>query len=92
MTEVELDLAGSEVYEAVKTFLTHCPSGSQESASSTALDSVKEKYKISSYEYRKLVNIANMTYSDITRKSRANISVGSKGGFGGGRKYDEKRK
>lgn len=71
MTDVELDVAGADVYDCVKTFLTYCPAGSEESATENAMEYVKSKFSspsINNFEYRKLCDAARAAYCDITKK------------------------
>lgn len=68
MTDVELDVAGADVYESVKTFLTYCPDGSMESATESAIEYIKATYQMNSFEYRKLCDAARAAYCDITKK------------------------
>ena len=67
MTEAELDVAGSEVYDCVKSFLTYCPDGSMDAATQNAIDYVKTKFTMNSFEYRKMCDAARAAFCDITK-------------------------
>ena len=73
MTDVEIDLAGSDIYDTIKTFLDYCTDGSVQSATESAMDYVKAKYTMNSFEYRKLSALARTSYNDITKTTLASL-------------------
>lgn len=66
-SDADFDLAASEVYDSVKTFLTYCPDGSADSATQSAIDYAKGKYALNNFQYRKLCDTARAAYCDITK-------------------------
>lgn len=80
MTNVEIDLAVADIYDTIKSFLSYCPDGSMQSATENAIDYIKSKYTMNSFEYRKLSALAKTSYNDITKTTLASLrkSLGKK--------------
>lgn len=68
MTEVEFDLASSDVYDSIKAFIQYCPNGSMESATKSALSFIRDKFVPTKDEYHKLLSIARNYFKDLARK------------------------
>ena len=67
MTDAELDVAVADAYDCVKVFLTHCPAGSMDEATRSAMDYVKTKFTMNNVEYRKLCDASRAAYCDVTK-------------------------